>query len=268
MNPVDTVLTSGRPPSFDRVRQPLARGPLALAMLATLGVTAGCAGSQVTLGDIAGAVGATAGSDRSSLSADTIVQGLKEALVKGSEAVVSQLGRQDGFADDPVARIALPDSLQKAADFADRVGLGSYFDDLELKLNRAAEAATPRAKQLFVGAVRQMSVDDARGILNGPDDAATQYFQRTTGDTLTASMRPIVDDALSEVGAVQTFNELLARYRQVPLAPQLDADLTGYVTDQARSGIFHYLAEEERAIRENPLERTSEILQRVFGSRS
>jgi len=240
---------------------------MAALALASLGATAGCANSQVNLGDIAEVVGAsTGGTDRSSLSIETIVQGLKEALVKGAGAVVSQLGREDGFAADPIARIGLPSSLQKAADFADKVGLGSYFDDLELKLNRAAEAATPRARQLFIDSVKQMSVDDARGILNGPDDAATQYFQRTTGEKLTASMRPIIDGALSEVGAVQTFNELLARYRQVPLAPRLDADLTGYVTDEARSGIFHYLAEEERAIRENPLERTSEILRRVFGS--
>lgn len=232
--------------------------------LVVSGGLAGCAGSGVTLGDIAGAVGGT--TDRSSLSSATIVQGLKEALTKGATAVVAQLGKQDGFANDPIARIPLPSSLDKAADFASRVGLGSYFDDLELKLNRAAEAATPRARELFVGAVRQMSVADARGILNGPNDAATQYFQRTTGERLTDSMRPIVDSALAEVGAVQTFNDLLARYRRVPLAPTLDADLTGYVTEKASAGIFHYLAEEERAIRENPLERTSDILRRVFGS--
>jgi len=256
MSPTDTAMMM---PAASRVR-------LSLLVAVTLGGAAGCANSPVSLSDIAGAVGTTAGSDRSALSLQTIVAGLKEALTKGAAAVVGQLGREDGFAGDPIARIPLPSSLQKAADFADRVGLGSYFDDLELQLNRAAEAATPRARQLFVDAIAQMSVDDARGILNGPDDAATQYFQRTTGDRLTAAMRPIVDGALSEVGAVQTFNELVDRYRQVPLAPALDTDLTGYVTERARAGIFHYLADEERAIRENPLERTSEILQRVFGS--
>ena len=226
----------------------------------------GCAGSGVTLGDIAGVVGGTTTS-RSALSIDTIVRGLKEALVKGSSVVVAQLGQKGGFTDDPIVHIPLPSTLQKAADFADKVGLGGYFDELELKLNQAAEAAAPRAKALFISSVRDMSVDDARGILNGPNDAATQYFQRTTGEKLTASMRPIVDSALAQVGAVQTFNELLARYRRVPLAPQIDADLTGYVTGEAQQGIFHYLAEQERAIRENPLERTTDILQQVFGSR-
>ena len=229
---------------------------------------AGCANGPVTLGDVqevAGALGGTAAAS-GPLSTSEIVQGLKAALEKGSDQVVGRLGRPDGFLNDPVARIPLPDSLQTAADFADRVGLGGYFDDLRTRLNRAAEQATPEARALFVGAIRQMSVDDARGILTGPDDAATRYFERTTGDQLVARMRPIVDRSLSQVGAVKSFNDLLSRYRLVPGAPDIDADLAGYVAGEARRGIFHYLAEEERAIRENPLERTSEILKRVFGT--
>ena len=225
----------------------------------------GCAGSGVTLGDVADIALGESGA-AGPLSADEIARGLKAALEKGSGEVVSRLGRPDGFLDDPVARVPLPESLQTAADFASRVGLGGYFDELQTRLNRAAERATPEARELFVGAIRQMGIDDARRILSGPDDAATRYFERTTGDSLIGRMRPIVDRSLAEVGAVQAFEELLGRYRRIPLAPPIEADLTGYVAGEAKRGIFHYLAEEERAIRENPVERTSAILQRVFGA--
>ena len=238
------------------------------AVLGAGAALAGCANGPVTLGDVqevAGALGGTAAAS-GPLSTSEIVQGLKAALEKGSDEVVGRLGRPGGFLDDPVARIPLPETLRTAADFADRVGLGGYFDDLRTRLNRAAEGATPQAKALFVGAIRQMSVADARGILTGPDDAATRYFERTTGDELTARMRPIVDRSLDQVGAVRSFEDLLSRYRLIPGAPPVDADLAGYVAGEARRGIFHYLAEEERDIRENPLERTSEILQRVFGA--
>lgn len=231
-------------------------------LLATL-MTAGCAGIDVN--EVAGAIGG-ASSPSSALTSDEIVRGLKEALTKGSTAVVSQLGQAEGFSADPVARIPLPDSLQKPAEFARKVGLGGMFDDLELRLNQAAEEATPKAQALFVSAIRGMSIDDARGILTGDDDAATQYFKRETDTDLTSQMRPIVDNALAQVGAVSSFNSLVDRVSQVPLAPQINADLTGYVTDRAKDGIFHYLATEEKAIRDNPLERTSAILQRVFGN--
>ena len=132
-------------------------------------------------------------------------------------------------------------------------------------MNEAAEAATPKAKELFLSAIQSMSVNDARGILQGPDDAATQYFRNRTGTDLEAEMRPIVDSALAEVGAVNTFNDLMSRYRTIPLAPKIEADLTGYVVDQSTDGIFYYLAREEMEIRNNPVKRTSDILRRVFG---
>lgn len=215
----------------------------------------------------AAAKSALEGSEGSgALSTDEITRGLKEALVTGSNIVVSQLGQTDGFSDDPAIRIPLPQSLQKARDVASRFGLEGSFDDLELKLNRAAEEATPKAKALFMGAIRDMSVEDASGILRGPDNAATEYFRDKTGESLQAQMRPIVDQALAQVGAVSSFNELLSKYNNIPLAPKVDADLTGHVVEEGSDGIFYYLAEEEKAIRENPLKRTSQILQRVFGS--
>ncbi len=225
-----------------------------------------CASSGVSVSDVAGVLGGGTSSSAGVLSSTEIVSGLKEALAKGSRAVVGQLGKPGGFSDDPIAYIPLPDSLTKAADFGRKVGLGSYFDDLELRLNEAAEQATPKAQALFIGAIDNMSIADARGILSGPDDAATRYFEKQTGDSLTSEMSPIVDGALADVGAVASFNTLVAKVNAVPLAPQIDTDLTGYVTEKAKDGIFSYLADEEKAIRDNPLERTSEILQRVFGS--
>ena len=233
--------------------------------VATLGL-GGCAGGGPTLDDLRGVADEVLGGEGGALTTNEIVRGLKEALTVGSSAVVAQLGRTDGFEGDPRIRIPLPESLRKAKDVASRVGLGGQFEALETRLNRAAEEATPKAKALFLGAIREMSVDDARGILQGPDDAATQYFRGKTGDELQGQMRPIVDDALAQVGAVSTFNSLAARYNAIPGVPKLDADLTGYVVDEGMDGIFTYLAEEEKAIRENPVKRTSEILQRVFGS--
>ncbi len=235
----------------------------AIALVLSLG---GCASGGPTIEDLTkSAGGLIAGGSGADLTNSDITMGLKEALVKGSSAVVGQLGQQNGFSNDPVIRIPLPSGLQKARDFADKVGMAKSFDDLELRLNRAAEKATPKAKQLFIDAVRDMSVQDARGILQGPDDAATTYFKDKTGASIESAMRPLVDESLADVGAVQTFNSILKRYQSIPLAPKIDADLTGHVVRKGSSGIFHYLAEEEKAIRTNPLKRTSELLQRVFG---
>ena len=216
-----------------------------------------------TITDSAGQI--VLGGQGASLSDTDIIAGLRAALETGTGTVVQQLGASNGFNGDSQVRIPLPNALTKTRDFAGKVGLDGAFNDLETKMNRAAELATPKAKALFVGAIRDMSVTDARGILNGPDDAATSYFLDKTGADLQSAMRPIVDNALAQVGAVNTFNSLVSSYRRIPGAPAVDADLTGHVVEKGSDGIFYYLAEEEKAIRENPLKRTSEILQRVFG---
>jgi len=247
----------------DRIRRSLVIAGIASSLALT-----GCAADgSPDIGKITqGAEAVLGGAANGGLSTADIVRGLKAALETGSNTVVSQLGASGGFNNDAAIRIPLPRSLQKARDIAGKVGLNGQFDDLETRLNRAAELATPKAKALFVGAIRDMSVDDARGILNGPDNAATTYFNNKTGSQLQAAMRPLIDDALSQVGAVNSFNTLLSRYRKIPGAPPVDADLTGHVAGKGSDGIFYYLAQEEKAIRENPAKRTSEILQRVFGS--
>lgn len=237
---------------------------LALGLLVSSLV--GCA-STPQLSDISAAAQSVLSGDATgALSTDEITRGLKEALATGSSAVVGQLGQANGFSADPAIRIPLPASLLKARDLAAKIGLESSFDGLELKLNEAAEAATPKAKELFLSAIKDMSVDDAKGILQGPDNAATEYFRGETGESLKTQMRPIVDQALAQVGAVSSLNQLLDKYNNIPFAPEVNADLTEHVVEEGSDGIFFYLAEEEKAIRENPLKRSSEILQRVFGS--
>ncbi|HBR96502.1 MAG TPA: DUF4197 domain-containing protein [Gammaproteobacteria bacterium] len=200
------------------------------------------------------------------LSDTDIAAGLKEALNKGTGIVVANLGKKGGFATDQTIRIPLPQTLVKAKGYADKVGLGDHFVELEDRLNAAAELATPKAKALFVDAIKDMSLGDARQILQGSDDAATRYFEGKMSDRLRTEMEPIVASSLDQVGAVRSFNSLLEAYKKIPFAPEVEADLTGHVVSGGVDGIFHYVAEEEKAIRDNPAARTTELLQRVFGA--
>jgi len=194
-----------------------------------------------------------------------IDDGLREALRVGSQRVVTQVGQRNGYNGDATIRIPLPDKLAKARDYAKKFGLDKTFNEVEIKLNRAAERAAPLAKDLFWQAIRDMRMADVRAILDGPADAATRYFEGKMRPSLAQTMRPVVDRSLNEVGAIRSYNRALKDYNAIPLAPKFDYDLTGYVVGKGMDGLFHYLAEEEAAIRRDPLKRTTEILQRVFG---
>ena len=170
----------------------------------------------------------------------------------------------NGYNADPKIHVPLPESLATVQSTLSRVGLSGMMDDLELKLNRAAEAAAPEAQDVFLSAIDKMSMDDVREIFNGPDDAATRYFERTMTPDLKARMKPIVDASLSEVGAVQSYDAAISRYKNVPFVPDVKSDLTGHVLERGLQGMFLYLAEEEKAIRENPAKRSTELLKKVF----
>lgn len=215
--------------------------------------------------EVMGQVGATNGPvASSSLSNSEIIAGLKDALRVASENVVSQLGRSDGFNADPKVHIPLPEKLQRVKSALGAIGMSRMMDDLELRLNRAAEMATPKARRLFGNAIRAMSVDDARKILNGPDDAATQYFKGKMSSPLSDEMRPIVRQALAEAGAVQSYDAVMGEYQALPFVPDVKANLTQHVLELGLTGIFHYMATEEAAIRKEPLKRTTAILRKVF----
>jgi hypothetical protein len=139
-------------------------------------------------------------------------------------------------------------------------------DDLELRLNRAAEAASPEAQAVFWQAIDEMTWDDVREIFDGPDDAAARYLERTISSPLVTRMKPIVDASLAEVGAVRAYDQATGRYKAVPFVPDVKADLTQHVLERVPQGLFLYLAQEEAAIRQNPAKQTTELLKKVFGN--
>jgi len=217
--------------------------------------------------DLLGAVGTTPPDSTSDLTNSEITSGLKDALRVGTETVVNQLGQLDGFNADPAIHIPLPDSLNQVKSALSAIGMSSMMDDLELKLNRAAEEATPPAKKLFWNAITSMTLDDVKGIYNGPDDSATRYFQNKMSAPLSVEMQPIVENALNQVGAVQAYDAVIGQYSSIPFVPDVKADLNKYVVDKGMEGIFHYVAIEEAAIRNDPVKRTTDILQKVFGAK-
>jgi hypothetical protein len=201
------------------------------------------------------------------LSLEDMSKGFKQALTIGSEKVVARLGQVDGFNADPSAHISLPKNLEKVRKALSKVGLSSYVDDLELKLNRAAEAATPVAKQLFIDSISTMSFDDVKRIYQGPKDSATRFFETKMSPSLSLKMQPIVDRSLSEVGAINAYDQVIKKYQDIPFVPDIKADLSKHVIDKGMAAIFHYIAQEEAAIRNDPLRQTSELLKKVFGAK-
>ncbi len=211
--------------------------------------------------------GSTPSASSQSLPTTEIAAGLKDALRVGTERVVGQLGTLDGFNADPQIHIPLPQSLTRAKTALGAVGMGYLFDDLELKLNRAAEESVPEAKTLFWNAIEQMTLEDVKAIYNGPNDAATRYFQAKMTAPLSEKMKPLIDKSLAEVGAIQAYDAAIGQYRTLPFVPDVKANLTSYVIEKGMDGMFYYLAKEEAAIRENPAKRTTELLQKVFGAK-
>ena len=199
------------------------------------------------------------------ISTEDIGGGLKEALRVGTETVVSSLGATDGFNLDPQIRIPLPQQLGQVKKVLGKIGMDSMLVDLETRLNRAAEIATPKAKQLFIGAINDMTLDDVMAIYNGPEDSATQYFKSKMSGPLAIEMKPVVDESLADVGAANSYDAAMERYNSVPFVPKVDADLSDYVVEKGMDGIFYYLAKEEAAIRQDPAKRTTELLKLVFG---
>lgn len=203
----------------------------------------------------------------SALSSSEINDAFKQALRIGSEKVVDRLGVTDGFNTDPLIHIPLPDKLDTVKSVLSSVGMSQLTDDLELRLNRAAELATPVAKAHFLQAISAMTFDDVMAIYQGPEDSATQYFQTQMSESLSSEMRPIIADSLAQVGAIKAFDTALERYQTIPFVPDINANLTDYVLEKGMAGIFYYIAKEEAAIREDPVKQTTALLKKVFGEK-
>lgn len=229
---------------------------------------AALAGCQTT-GGSSGLSVATAildGGDSQALTDLEIGNGLKEALRIGTQRVVGQVGTRDGYNADPLIHIPLPKDLRKVHKVLDKVGLGGLTADLELKLNRTAERAAPEAKDMFWNAISEMTLDDVRGIWQGPDDGATRYFQGKMTSPLIDRFTPIVQESMSEVGVVQLYDIVISKYESIPFVPDVKGDLTRYTVKRGLRGIFTYVAKEEAAIRNDPAKRSTELLERVFGA--
>lgn len=202
------------------------------------------------------------------LSSDTIVNGLKEALVIGTKKAVESASKDGGYLNNPQIRIPLPPRVQQAAGLMRQLGLNKMAEDFEQSINRAAEKAAPQATSIMVDAIKSMTIDDARNILNGENDATTRFFEEHTRDKLSGLFEPIIDTSLNEVGATRYYNQLDGKVSSVPVVGQnLNLNLSDYVTSQALDGLFVMIAQEEQKIRSNPVARTSELLQQVFGTK-
>ncbi len=192
--------------------------------------------------------------------------GLKDALIQSASAAVGKLGVTDGFLKNPKVKIPLPDSLKRAEKAMRLFGMGKQADDLVVRMNRAAELAVPEAKPLLIDAVKKMTVQDAKDILTGGDDAATKYFKKATSGSLTAKFLPIVQDATKDVQLAQQYNKFAEAGSKYGLVNKDQANLEQYVTQKALDGLYLMMAEEEKAIRKDPLGASTSLIKKVFGA--
>ena len=194
------------------------------------------------------------------------VGGLKQALGQGIETAVTSLSKTDGYLGNPKVRIPLPENLQKIDSGLHQLGMGKYGDELNVSMNRAAEAAAPEARTILVGAVQNMSISDAKNILLGSDNAATEYFRKNTETALGGKFKPIVVNAMQQVQLAQKYDQFAGRGAELGLVDAKNANLESYITQKALDGLFVMMAEQEKAIRANPMAAVSNLAQKVFSA--
>jgi hypothetical protein len=202
---------------------------------------------------------------QSGLSDAKIGSGLKEALKVGTENTVSLTGKADGYFLNQAIKLLMPEKLRNFEKGLRAVGYGPQVDEFVLSMNRAAERAAPFAKQIFWDAIGEMSFEDARKILSGKETAATDYFKSKTTEKLTAAFKPVVDNAMNEVGVTRQYKELVGRFQSIPFVKSESFDIDNYVVAKSLDGLFHVLGEEERKIRTNPAAQVTDLLKEVFG---
>ena len=230
------------------------RSLLALGASACVAVVAGLGAPQAR----AGALDAVSNADATSA--------LRVALERGAGQAVARLGKPGGFLDDPKVRIPLPDGLRQAEGLLRTMGRGRELDELVTSMNRAAEQAVPQARQLLVAAVKSMTVADAKGILTGGDDSVTRFFKSRTQAPLTERFLPVVTQQVSRLGLAKRYNALAGQVSKLGLLKERDASVERYVTTRALDGLYLMVAEEEKAIRRDPLKAGSKVIERVFGA--
>lgn len=192
--------------------------------------------------------------------------GLKEALTQGIGKAISSLGAPDGFLGNKEVKIPLPKSLKKIEKGMKLMGMGKQSDELVLKMNRAAEAAVPEARALLVDSVKKMTLADAKAILTGPEDAATQYFKKTTSTQMAEKFLPIVKKATENVQLAESYNKYAEMGSKFGVVKKEDAKIEQYVTNKALDGVYLMIAKEEAAIRKDPVGQASSLIKKVFGA--
>ncbi len=202
---------------------------------------------------------------KQSLSNDEIVSGLKEALNVGANNASQKLSAADGFFKDAAIKILMPEEAKKAEKKLRSMGMGKLVDDAILSMNRAAEDASKSAAPIFVNAVKQMSIQDAVGILRGNNFAATNYLKDKTTASLTEAFRPVIEASLKKVDATKYWHTVFTTYNKFS-ADKINPDLSAYVTEKALAGIFYQVGLEEQKIRKDPMARTTDILKKVFAN--
>jgi hypothetical protein len=195
----------------------------------------------------------------------TIVSGLKEALSVATGDAVKAVGRTDGYFSNPAIKILMPEKIRTVAEVAGKFGFQKEVDDFVLSMNRAAEHAAPKAKEPFVEAIKQMSFEDAKKILNGGDTAATEYFKAKTSDKLNAAFKPDVSASMNEVGVTRSYKAMMEKYQAVPFMKAESLDVDHYVTQKSLDGLFTMVGQEEKKIRTNPAAQVTDLLKQVFG---
>jgi len=218
--------------------------------------------SAAQVGDITKQLGL---GKRDQLSDQKVASGLKEALQVGTENAVKLTGKPDGYFKNEAIKILMPEKLRTLERGLRAVGYGPQVDEFVLSMNRAAERAAPAAKSIFWDAIKQMTFDDARKILSGNDTAATEYFRGKTSEKLATAFRPIVEQAMNEVGATKQYKDLVGQAKSIPFLRTQALDIDQYVVGKALDGLFYVLGEEEKKIRKNPAARVTSLLKEVFG---
>jgi uncharacterized protein DUF4197 len=203
----------------------------------------------------------------SGLTNDEVVNGLKEALQVGTNKGTEKLSAIDGFFKDAVIKILMPPEAEKAEKKLRSIGMGKQVDDAILSMNRAAEDAAKSAAPIFINAIKQMSIQDAFGILRGGDYAATNYLKDKTTTSLTEAFRPVIESSLKKVNATKYWNTVFTTYNKFT-TEKVNPDLSAYVTEKAMAGIFYQVGQEEQKIRKDPVARTTDLLKKVFASQN
>jgi len=193
-----------------------------------------------------------------------IISGLKEALTVGTGNAVKTVSQINGYLGNEAIKILIPEKIQKVADVLGKVGFQGQVDDFVSSMNTAAEKAAVKATPHFVDAIKAMTFDDAREILNGSDSAATDYFRAKTSDKLYEEFKPAISSAMNQVGVTANYKNMMDSYTSLPFMKTVAVDLDDYVTNNALDGLFYTIAEEEKKIRTDPAARVTDLLKKVF----